>query len=82
LLTRITSALYRRGDPYEKTDAVFGVKESLIIDITKVTDASMAEKYGVSTGCALIQYDFVLVDKEEATKLRETKASESGVAKA
>jgi hypothetical protein len=72
--------LYRRGDPYEKTDAVFGVKESLIIDFETVTDTSMADRYGVSSGCALIQYDFVLVDKDEATKLRETRAREARVA--
>ncbi|KAK0385349.1 hypothetical protein NLU13_7825 [Sarocladium strictum] len=78
----LVTALYRRGDPYEKTDAVFGVKESLIVDITKVSDPAMAEKYGVSPDCALMQYDFVMVGKEEATQLRVDKASEAGVARA
>lgn len=61
---------------------MFGVKESLIVDITKVSDPAMAEKYGVSPDCALMQYDFVMVGKEEATQLRVDKASEAGVARA
>jgi hypothetical protein len=65
----ICSALYRRGDPYETSDAVFGVKESLIVDIGKV-DKATAEKYGVAEGSALLQHDFVLVRDKESAELR------------
>ena len=69
-------ALYLRGDPYETSDAVFGVKESLLIDLG-TTDSETAEKYGVKEGSKLIQYDFVLVSEEESRELREKKAMEA-----
>lgn len=71
------SALYPRGDPYEASDPVFGVKESLIVDLSKVTDPEMAKKYGVEEGTALLTYDFVLVTVKETLKLRKAKAEEA-----
>jgi hypothetical protein len=65
--------LYLRGDPYETSDAVFGVKESLIIDLSTV-DAEQAKKYGVKEGNKLLTYDFVLVTEEETKRLREEEA--------
>ena len=67
------SALYIRGDPYETSDAVFGVKNSLIVDVHKV-DAEMAKKYGVKEGSFLIKHDFVLVTSAESEKLRDENA--------
>lgn len=67
---RYLSALYLRGDPYETSDAVFGVKKSLVVDLGKV-DKATAEKYGVDEGIALLTHDFVLVTEEESRKLRE-----------
>ena len=72
-LTFLHRALYLRGDPYETSDAVFGVKESLIVDLKTVT-ASQAREYGVAEGCRLLTYDFVLVSDEEARSLREQEA--------
>lgn len=70
---RSARSLYLRGDPYESSDAVFGVKETLLVDLG-VVDADMAKKYGVKEGSKLMTYDFVLVSEEEATKLREEEA--------
>ena len=70
------SALYLRNDPYETSDAVFGVKESLLIDLGPVS-ADQASKYDVKEGSKLITYDFVLVTEEESTKLRQSKAMEA-----
>lgn len=67
------SALYLRGDPYETSDAVFGVKESLLVDLGTVT-AEQAKKYGVKEGGKLLTYDFVLVSDEESKKLRQSEA--------
>jgi protocatechuate 3,4-dioxygenase beta subunit len=72
----LISSLYLRGDPYETSDAVFGVKESLLIDLG-VVDSAMAEKYGVKEGTKLITYDFVLVSEEEAKSLRESEARQA-----
>ena len=63
------SALYIRGDPYQTSDAVFGVKESLIVDLGNVDEAT-AKRYGVEEGSALLVYDFVLVTEAETGKLR------------
>lgn len=62
-------ALYLRNDPYETSDAVFGVKDSLIVDIDKA-GPEIAKKYHVPEGHALLTYDFVLVSDEETRKLR------------
>ena len=67
------SALYLRDDPYETSDAVSGVKESLLVDLGKV-DKGIAEKYGVKEGTALLTYDFVLVSDKEADDLRDEKS--------
>lgn len=76
MLTRSYRALYLRGDPYETSDAVFGVKESLLIDLGSVS-AEQASKYDVKEGGKLITYNFVLVSEEESQKLREKKAMEA-----
>jgi hypothetical protein len=69
-------ALYLRGDPYETSDAVFGVKESLLIDLGTVS-AEQASKYGVKEGSKLISYNFVLVSEKESSELREKNAQEA-----
>ncbi|THZ24004.1 aromatic compound dioxygenase [Aureobasidium pullulans] len=73
----LITALYMKNDPYESTDAVFGVKQSLIVEVGKVDERDQAEKYGVKTGTSLITYDFVLVTDEAARKLRRSKAEEA-----
>jgi protocatechuate 3,4-dioxygenase beta subunit len=69
-------ALYLRNDPYETSDAVFGVKDSLVIDLGTV-NSEQASKYGVKEGSKLITYDFVLVTEDESRKLREKNAMEA-----
>lgn len=69
-------ALYIKGDPYETSDAVFGVKKSLVIDLGKV-DAAQAAEYGVAEGTWLLQHEFVLVTKDETEKLRDRNAMEA-----
>ncbi|KAK0376908.1 hypothetical protein CLIM01_05754 [Colletotrichum limetticola] len=77
---RLITALYLRGDPFERSDAVFGVKESLIVDLKTVSDVDgMAEKYGVRPSTRLLTYDFVLVSEEEVKVLRESKARQQSV---
>ena len=55
---------------------MFGVKESLLIDLGKV-NAEQASKYDVKEGSRLITYDFVLVSEEESRKLREKNAMDA-----
>ncbi|KAH6688873.1 dioxygenase [Plectosphaerella plurivora] len=72
----LITALYVRGDPYETSDAVFGVKQSLIVDLDKV-DAATAAEYGVKEGAWLLKYDFVLVSERETEELRDRNAVEA-----
>jgi hypothetical protein len=69
--------LYPRGDPYETSDPVFGVKESLVVDLSTVEDEEMATKYGVKLGTKLLTYDFVLLSDQEARELRKKNAIEA-----
>lgn len=69
-------ALYLRGDPYESSDAVFGVKDSLVVDLHEV-DSTEAEKYGVKAGHRVLRHDFVLVSDKEANDLRDRKSREA-----
>lgn len=66
-----------RNSPYESSDAVFGVKNSLVVDAKRLEDPAVAEKYGVKIGSTLIEYDFVLVSESEALELRQRKAAEA-----
>ena len=65
--------MYLRNDPYETSDAVFGVKETLVVELGTV-DAEQAKKYDVEEGGKLMTYDFVFVSDDEARKLREENA--------
>lgn len=69
----IHRALYIRNDPYETSDAVFGVKQSLIADFTTVSPEE-AKKYGVKEGTKVLKHDFVLVGEKETEKLRDENA--------
>lgn len=69
-------ALYLRGDPYETSDAVFGVKDSLVVDLHEVNSAE-AEKYGVEAGHRVLRHDFVLVSDKEANDLRDQRSREA-----
>lgn len=74
--TDVKRALYIRNDPYETSDAVFGVKDSLVVDISRA-DAEIAKKYNVPEGHAALKYDFVLISDQETKSLREKKAVEA-----
>jgi hypothetical protein len=74
----VTRALYIRGDPYETSDAVFGVKESLIVDLGTVSEVSgFSEKYGVPGTTKLLRYDFSLASEAEVGALRHAEAVKS-----
>jgi hydroxyquinol 1,2-dioxygenase len=52
---RLITHVFRNGDPYLDSDAVFGVRQSLVADWVKQPDGSY-----------LVEYDFVLPRKAEA----------------
>ncbi|PQE24434.1 catechol dioxygenase protein [Rutstroemia sp. NJR-2017a BBW] len=69
----LITALYLRNDPYETSDAVFGVKQSLIVEFVPA-DAEIAKKYGVKVGSKVLKHDFVLATQEETERLRDENA--------
>lgn len=75
-MEELTTALYLRGDKYEYSDAVFGVKSTLVIDL-EIAEEDMATKYEVEVGCKVLKYGFVMVEKEVTTKLRREQAEEA-----
>lgn len=72
----LITALYVRGDPYETSDAVFGVKTSLVVDFHPA-DQMVAKEYDVEVGSAVLEYDFVLVSEKEAADLRAEKSKKA-----
>ena len=76
-MTDDNSALYPRGDPYETSDPVFGVKESLMVDFSTVTDPKIAARFDAPQGMHLLTHDFVLLTESEARELRKNKAIEA-----
>ncbi|PNH27932.1 hypothetical protein VD0002_g5703 [Verticillium dahliae] len=70
---QLTTALFIRGDPYESSDAVFGVKKSLVVSLDKVDEVTSSE-FQVQEGTWLLRYDFVLVSEEETLALRDHNA--------
>lgn len=61
----LTTALYLKGDPYKSSDALFSVKESLIVELGTV-DQDTATLYPCATeGIKLLEHGFVLVSEGE-----------------
>ncbi|TFK41773.1 Intradiol ring-cleavage dioxygenase [Crucibulum laeve] len=72
---KLTTALYFNGDPYLTTDAVFGVKQSLIVDTQLITDTEVTKARGFpeAKAHALLQRDFILATPAEAEGARKAK---------
>jgi catechol 1,2-dioxygenase len=57
----VTTHVFVDGDPYLDSDAVFGVKESLIVPFVRHDDPAAAARVGLSNPFYTAEYDFVLV---------------------
>ncbi|OAL42551.1 aromatic compound dioxygenase [Pyrenochaeta sp. DS3sAY3a] len=72
----LITALYLRSDPYLTSDAVFGVKDSLIVDMPTI-DEDTAKQYLTDEErkdekkWSVLKYDFVIVSDQEVKDLRE-----------
>jgi hydroxyquinol 1,2-dioxygenase len=61
---KVISELFVAGDPYIDSDAVFGVKDSLIVEFVRRESAADAKKYERPVPFYTADYDFVLVPGE------------------
>ncbi|KAF9455852.1 intradiol ring-cleavage dioxygenase [Collybia nuda] len=71
---KLVTALYLKGDPYITSDAVFGVRTSLIVDPKLVTDVSASKSRGFAEAKPhlLLKQDFVLGTLEECAEVRKS----------
>jgi protocatechuate 3,4-dioxygenase beta subunit len=56
----VVTHLFVAGDPYLTSDAVFGTKDSLVVDFVPNNSAEDAATHGVSAPFFTVNYDFVL----------------------
>ncbi|EUC64485.1 intradiol ring-cleavage dioxygenase [Rhizoctonia solani AG-3 Rhs1AP] len=75
----LITTVFPRGDPFLTSDAVFGAKKSLIVDLKDVDDDALARKRGFKQGSKFkeLEFDFILVKKEDADIARKARAEES-----
>ncbi len=60
----VTTNLFVAGDPYLESDAVFGVKKSLIVPFELETSDERATLLGVTAPCYSATYDFKLCEAD------------------
>ncbi|KAH8119042.1 aromatic compound dioxygenase [Phellopilus nigrolimitatus] len=77
---KLTTALYPEGDPLNFSDAVFGVKKSLVVKLETVTSESEARAKGFAKGDSfkILKHEFILATEEEARVTRTQRAKEVG----
>lgn len=56
----VTTELFVEGDPYLDSDAVFGVRNSLVVDFVRSESAEEAARYGVTAPFYTVEYNFIL----------------------
>ena len=56
----VTTHLFVKGDPYLDSDAVFGTKDSLVVDFVRHDSEEEAAQYHVRAPFYRVEYDFVL----------------------
>ena len=58
----VTTHLFVKGDPYLDSDAVFGTKDSLVVDFVRCDSKEEAARYHVNAPFYRVEYDFILRD--------------------
>lgn len=71
----LITSLYFKGDIFLTSDAVFGVKSSLIVAPKEIKDEEAAKKYGFKKAPFWeVERDFILITEEQAqVELKKTK---------
>lgn len=76
---KLITTLFMRDDPYLTSDAVFGVKTSLVVDLETVTDTATTKSRGFAQAKPhkLLKRDFILVTPEEGAEARKSTVKKS-----
>jgi protocatechuate 3,4-dioxygenase beta subunit len=56
----VTTHLFVKGDPYLESDAVFGTKDSLVVDFVRHESKEEAKQHDMRAPFYIAEYDFVL----------------------
>ncbi|KAG8924360.1 hypothetical protein FRC02_010484 [Tulasnella sp. 418] len=76
----LITALYPEEDKYLSSDAVFGVKKSLIVKLAEVHSDDEARAKGFSRGpFKYLRHDFTLVSNGEANQARDQRRNETHI---
>ncbi len=67
----VTTHLFVKGDKYLQSDAVFGVKQSLIVDFKRRSDAAGAKRLGFKTPFFAMDHDFKLVPLKKGRRVNK-----------
>jgi protocatechuate 3,4-dioxygenase beta subunit len=62
----VTTHLFVQGDPYLDSDAVFGTKDSLVVEFVRHDSPEEAARYQVTAPFFTVEYDFILKPLEKA----------------
>jgi len=75
---KVVSSLYPSGDEFLASDAAFGVKKSLVVELVEVNDDTQARKRGFPKGGSfkLLHFDIILSPTAEAEGARVAFAAE------
>lgn len=73
---KLITALYLRGDPFENSDSVFGVKSELLMDLSKL-GKEKAAKYNMKEDDWYLNWDFHVTTLDEAAEYRIKKNKQS-----
>jgi protocatechuate 3,4-dioxygenase beta subunit len=73
----VVTHLFVEGDPYLASDAVFGVKNSLVIDFKRNDSAAEAKKVGLEAPFCEASYEFVLKPAGKTKQQKVTSAADA-----
>ena len=68
---QVITHVFVDGDPYLDNDAVYAVKNSLVGKYTKVKDAALAKRRGLSNPFQSLEFDFHLSPAKKGMKARK-----------
>jgi len=66
----LTTHIFDPHDPYIRSDAVFGVKESLLVDFKRIDDPAQMLAYGMAGAFWRVDYDVVMAPANAAGSAR------------
>ena len=58
----VTTHMFVANDPYLDSDAVFGVKDSLVVPFVEIDDSARAQELGLHNPFYIAEHEFILVN--------------------